>query len=61
MDRHILKLVKDTPNDQDLGAKIRAYVFNSKRCCSKKKNKSVYIDGIGNKWPQCKECGRLLI
>lgn len=61
MDRYIKRLVQDNSNDQELGAKVRAYVLNDRKCCGKKENKKMYVDGIGNKYPQCGKCGRLLI
>lgn len=61
MNQHIKKLVKDNPNDQDLGAAIREYVSSKNTCCDKEIYQSIYIDAKGKEWPQCRKCGTLLI
>jgi hypothetical protein len=52
---------KETPNDQEFGAKVREYLNNNRTCCDKEENMGIYIDGEGHTFPQCKKCGKILI
>lgn len=61
MDNYIVKLVKETPNDMELGSKVREYVLRNNTCCIKPENKGHYYDVNNKEWPQCKKCKKLLI
>lgn len=60
MDNHIKKLVRELPNDQELGKAIRKYINNQRACCDDINNRGTYIDGAGVVFDQCKVCCKIL-
>jgi len=61
MNSKLKVLVKSTPNDAELGAKVREYVNNNETCCDDVENIGTYTDNKGQVYAQCLKCGKLLI
>jgi hypothetical protein len=62
---YIKRLVKDTPNDAELGAKVRQYVSENRTCCDKKENHTTKIASYtqlmeDNEEIYCKKCGKFI-
>ena len=65
MDNKLKQLVKNNPNDTELGAKVRAYLENNKVCCDDKKNHittAVSFTALmeDNEEIHCKVCGKFI-
>lgn len=68
--RDIKKIVLATPNDADLGAKIRQYVaeheFIHISCCEKPNNMRIFTDEDSHPYgrrvsgTKCAECGKII-
>jgi len=56
MDNYIKKLIRDFPNDAELGAAVRKYINAQRSCCDKPINQTTGLDG--NMF--CKKCGKLI-
>jgi len=56
MDNYIKKLVRELPNDAELGAKVREYINNQRTCCDNANNHHKRYDGKD----YCLNCGKLI-